>query len=251
MDSPNQKATRFLKLKYLDPSQSQPEVKINEAWDILDEAIENGLPINTGGASDNVSGGGSGGGAISIEDLNDSPPQTFAAVELLRVEGPLVTLHQQTDLSVLMDIDFQPIADQAILGNISGGALKPYAVQLPEAMQSAGWNSVGAPIAIAYAVAQDLLIAYPGTLREVVILTQGGNGSCTVKLWKANLSAHFPPVAGDDITGGTNPQITAEQTYQDTTLAGWAKSFAKDDVIRCTLSASSIFTSVKIFLRIY
>jgi hypothetical protein len=88
------------------------------------------------------------------------------------------------------------------------------------------------------------------TIKEVIILTEGGTGSCTVTVWKANLSAHYPPVIGDDITGGSPPAITSATKYQNSTLTGWTTALAQDDVLLFGLSASSVFTFVSIQLRI-
>ena len=82
------------------------------------------------------------------------------------------------------------------------------------------------------------------------MLTQLRTSSCTVEIWKANLAAHYPPVSGDDITGGTNVVISSGSTYQNSTLSGWNVNLDKDDVFLFTLSASSTFTNVTISLRL-
>jgi len=89
-----------------------------------------------------------------------------------------------------------------------------------------------------------------GTIKEVVIVTKGGTGSCTVNIYKATLSSHYPPVSGDDITGGVPPAILAGTIYQNSTLTGWTTAFAQDDCFLFTLSATSNFTTVEISLRI-
>ncbi len=115
---------------------------------------------------------------------------------------------------------------------------------------SAGWNSSTGAVQISLAVPQDIVVPYACTLQEVYILTQGGVGACTVDLWKANLSAHFPPVSADDITGGVPPAITSSNLYTNTVLSGWTTALAQGDIIRATLAANSTFTSVKIVLRV-
>jgi hypothetical protein len=87
------------------------------------------------------------------------------------------------------------------------------------------------------------------TIKEVLILTTGGTGSCTINIWKANLSSHYPPVSGDDITGGVPPAISGAATYRNSTLTGWTTTIAQDDVLYFTLTATSTFTSVAIFIR--
>lgn len=60
--------TPNLGLKYLDPSQSQPEVKVNDAWDKIDAAV----------------------GSIAVSDVSTSPPIVKRAVEL-KFSGATVT----------------------------------------------------------------------------------------------------------------------------------------------------------------
>lgn len=72
--------TPNLNLPYLDASQSQPEVKINEAFDLIDAAIT----AETGGS------GGGGPGSITVEGVSDSPTVTVLDVTTLRIEGASV-----------------------------------------------------------------------------------------------------------------------------------------------------------------
>lgn len=241
MDSPNQKQTRFLKLRYLDPSQAQPEVKINEAWDILDEAIENGLPINTGGGSS--SGGGSGGGSVTVIGTG-SPDEVIDDVTILRFIGGRVEAGTGPIADIFIPTELTSAELAALV--LAGTALQPGSVQ---SIQSAGWNSPTGALLTSLAVPQDLIIPYACTLREVYILTQGGVGSCTVGIGKCAIGG-FPSFA--DITGGTPPAIASSSTaYDNSTLTGWTKAFAANDVLRLSLTAVSNFTSVKALLRMY
>ena len=86
------------------------------------------------------------------------------------------------------------------------------------------------------------------TIKGVYILTQGGPGSCTVQVWKANFSSHYPPISSDDITGGTSPQISGGNTYANTTLASWTTSVVAGDVFLFTLAASTNFTQIQIYV---
>lgn len=213
------KTPRF-QLPYLDPSQAQPEVKINEAWNIIDAALPGGSDV-TSDSSDS-----GGGGTITVEDLADSPSTIIHNVSTLRFEGFTVESHT------------------------GGVAHIKNAAKSSGSVESAGWNSTSGPVQTAMSVPQDVLIPSACTLLEVYILTQGGSGSCAVNLWKANLSNHFPPTVTDDITGGTSPAIASSSTpYANSTLSGWTKSLALGDVIRCTLASNTGFTSVKIILR--
>lgn len=113
----------------------------------------------------------------------------------------------------------------------------------------AAWVSSGGAIVVPVnAVPRTVSGAF--TIKEVIILTVGGSGSCVVNVWKANLSAHYPPVITDDITGGTSPAISGGVVYQNSTLAGWTLALAQDDVLLFTLASSSVFTFVSIQIRI-
>ena len=129
---------------------------------------------------------------------------------------------------------------------LAATAVQPGAIQNSE---SAGWNSTSGPVNIAFTVPQDLIVPFNCTLREVDIVTQGGTGSCTVKLWKA--ASLGLPNSGNDITGGAPPAISGGTSYANTTLSGWTTNFSQNDRILCTLSSNSVFTSVKIILRMY
>ena len=130
---------------------------------------------------------------------------------------------------------------------LANSAVQPGAIQNLEA---AGWNSSSGAVQLSLTVPQDILIPYGCTLREVYILTQGGSGSCTVTLGKIPLASI--PGAFTDITGGVPPAIASSAApYTNTTLSGWTTSFSQNDVIRCTLTANTNFTSIKVLLRMY
>jgi hypothetical protein len=79
-------STPNLKLPYIDPNQAQPEVKINDAWDILDAfAGETGL----------------GGSSLEVEQLGDSPGKKN--VRKIVIDG--ATVSAETDDTVLITID--------------------------------------------------------------------------------------------------------------------------------------------------
>lgn len=111
---------------------------------------------------------------------------------------------------------------------------------------AAGWNSASGAIPIASTVPQDVEIPYGCTLQEILIQTQPGTaGSCTITLG----TQAFPLTAPVDITGGVPPAIAAATSYSNSTLTGYTTVFAQKAMIRATLTANSVFTSVKIFMR--
>jgi len=195
-------ATPNLDLEYLDASQAQPEVKINDAWDKIDAAVGPGLTVQSTAA--------------------DSPAVTVSGVKHLLLIG--ATVEEMTEGAAIV-IDDAGVTREAAWTNALG------AISIPI-------NSV------------IRLSGAKRKIKEVIVLTQGGTGSCTIEIWKANLASHYPPVSGDDITGGANVVITSGTTHQDSTLAGWNTDLDKDDVFLFTLSASSTFTNVTITLRL-
>jgi hypothetical protein len=92
------------------------------------------------------------------------------------------------------------------------------------------------------------LINGPCTLKEVVILTEGGPGSCQIDIWKANLSAHYPPVLADSIFT-TLPAISSGTLYQDSVLTGVTTALTSDDVLLFHLLSSTNFTLIQVQLR--
>jgi hypothetical protein len=118
--------------------------------------------------------------------------------------------------------------------------------------ESGGWNSTSA-LVVANTVPQDIVIPFACTLRQVIILTQGPGGSsvagsCTVAMSHSSFASF--PGSLVDMTGGAPPAISSSASpYSNTTFAGWTvTTFAQNDVIRLTLSASSAFASVKLIL---
>jgi len=254
-------STPNLDLEYLDPSQAQPEVKINDAWDKIDAVVGSGL---------------------TVEDLTDSPHVTAPNTRVLRFTGARVT--QESDGVVLIEIttpsgggsaltvqDFaespgRTVIDVATIRFIgaevteeSGGVALVTVPTVAGPQGAAGQGrSLGAyfttpgggALGLPVNAVEALVNGGPCSILEVLVLTKGGPGSCTVKLWKANLSSHYPPVSADDISGGTNVVISSGTTYQNSTLTGWTTSLAADDVILITLSATSSFTSVAVYIRV-
>jgi hypothetical protein len=95
------------------------------------------------------------------------------------------------------------------------------------------------------------LISGTYAIQECVVLTAGGVGSCVINVWKANLSAHYPPIVTDDITGGNNVVISSSSApHDDSTLTGWTTSLVQGDVLLFSLQSVTNFTYIAIQLRI-
>lgn len=93
----------------------------------------------------------------------------------------------------------------------------------------------------------DLYIPESLEIVQVVILTEGGTGSCVVDLW-VDTYASFPPDVSNTIAGGSEPEISGGISFSDATLAGWDTALAAGDVLRFHLASCSTFTRVSIFV---
>ena len=156
------------------------------------------------------------------------------------------------------DLTLQLVNDVGTPGNLfyygtSSGGVKGWFV-LPTVSpvvisRGATWTGVPFPTAVsAPAINVPAIVPYACTLKEVIILTQGGPGSCQVDIWKAPIGS-YPPTSANSICGGTLPQISTGTVYDNTTLAGWTTAFSLDDVLMFHLVSSSVFTEVAVQLR--
>lgn len=93
----------------------------------------------------------------------------------------------------------------------------------------------------------DIYIPEALEIRQAIILTEGGTGSCVIDIWK-DTYANFPPTDSDSITGGNEPEISSGTSYSDPTLSGWTTALAAGDVVRFHLDSSVTFTRISIFL---
>lgn len=124
-------------------------------------------------------------------------------------------------------------------------------IQLAIPPVGAGWTTSDGTTALALPIgALTRLMSGTYTLKAVEINTLGGPGGCVVNIYKANRASHYPPVLGDDITGGVPPTIISGNTYTNTTLLGWITSILPEDVFLFTLASVSNFTNVTISLEI-
>jgi hypothetical protein len=90
-------------------------------------------------------------------------------------------------------------------------------------------------------------VAFDASITKVIVLTQGGTGSCSLDVWKRAYSS-YPPTSGQSITGGNKPAITSGIKYQDSTLTGWTTNVSAGDVLTFHLETNSLFTNIAIFV---
>lgn len=131
------------------------------------------------------------------------------------------------------------------------GGLGPQGVTGASGAQQFGayWTANTGAIIIPVNSVERLMNA-SGTIKEVIVVTKGGTGSCTINIYKAAITSHYPPTSADDITGGANVVISGGVIHQDSTLTGWTTTFNQDDVFLFTLQSSTVFQTVGIFLRV-
>lgn len=163
------------------------------------------------------------GAGLEINDTHDSPAFAQTGVKKITLEG--FTLSTESDSGVHAIVNDAGVVKEASWTNALGAISVPI-------------NSV------------IRLSGAKRRIKEVIVLTQGGTGSCVIKIWKANLASHYPPVSGDDITGGHDVVISSGTTHQDSTLTDWSTLLDKDDVFLFTLDSCSTFTNVTVSLRL-
>jgi hypothetical protein len=191
-------ATPNLGLPYLDPSQAQPEVKINAAWDILD------------------------GMALDITETGESPNVGISNVKEMSFAG--ASVFEESNGKAIVTINYG---------------------QIPPVTWSNDLSAISTPINVVLR-----FVTSRFKIRRATLLTAGGPGSCTVYVWRLNLSHGFPPTSGDDITGGNNLVISSGETLDDDTLSGWDTQLEPGDVLLFTLDANSTFSTVQVVLTI-
>ena len=76
----------------------------------------------------------------------------------------------------------------------------------------------------------DVVVPY-GFVVDRVAVVGGGVGNISVDIQVVEIG-DFPPSVADSITGGSNPGLSASDTYVDTDLTGWTKVISPGDVVR-------------------
>lgn len=108
-----------------------------------------------------------------------------------------------------------------------------------------GYNrSVGVPVNDV-----SIPVLFDATVKRVIVLTQGGTGSCVLDIYK-QAYASYPPDSGDSITAAAKPTIAGGIKYTDSTLTGWTTSVSNGDVLTFHLVSSTTFTAVAIFVEL-
>jgi hypothetical protein len=191
-------------------------------------------------SADDIEGGGGGGGAVETvvgDDVNITVDSTDPA-------NPVVMM--------------EDMPESTVKGRAAGaGTGQPSNLTLTELrtllnlgsfseVRGASFAGFGAPIVIpANNVA--ITIKEDCTIRQVVVLTMGGTGSCVVDIWKEEY-ADYPATSADSITAAAKPTISSGIKYSDSTLTGWSTALSAGDTLIFNLESCATFTAVFVFL---
>ena len=106
-----------------------------------------------------------------------------------------------------------------------------------------GSNEISTGVALAVEV------PYAMTLTTARIFAIDGNtGSIKVDIWK-DTYANFPPTDADTITGGEEPEISASDKSEDTSLTSWTKTLSKGDIVYFNTDSVTTLTKVLVSLK--
>lgn len=119
----------------------------------------------------------------------------------------------------------------------------------PIDVRGASWSGGGAAIDPVGADEPCVHCPRAGTITKVVVLGEGGPGSCVIDI-KKDVYASYPPGAGDSIVAAAPPNIAAGHKYSSTVLTGWTTSVAAGDILKFSMTSCSGFTGLRIFLEI-
>ena len=86
------------------------------------------------------------------------------------------------------------------------------------------------------------------TITQVTLLADQ-DGSVVVDIWK-DIYANYPPDNTDTITGGSEPTLTAADTYQDGTLSGWTTAIAAGDTLFFNIDSVATIEYLTITLKV-
>jgi hypothetical protein len=157
------------------------------------------------------------------------------------------TILTEDDESATLPNSRRLVAGSNITFNDAVPNVRTISATVPTATPSprgATWVRSGLAIAVPV---NKVSIYFPtaATINGVVVLTQGGTGSCVVNIKKAAY-ASYPPTSS--ICASAKPTISSAIKYLDTTLTGWTTAISAGDVLLFELESSSTFTVVHCYL---
>lgn len=84
---------------------------------------------------------------------------------------------------------------------------------------------------------------------DKVTLLADQSGSVVVDIWKDTYTNYKPTVA-DTITASAKPTLSSAIKYQDSTLTGWTKTLAANDVLTFNVDSAATITKLTVSLTI-
>ncbi len=134
---------------------------------------------------------------------------------------------------------------------VAGQVLRSNAGAAPTWQSVTGSVSVvvdGNGAAFASGIKGYVQIPFAATITAVTLLGDT-TGSVVVDIWKDSF-ANYPPTSADSICASARPTISSGNKYTDSTLTGWTKSLAANDVLAFNIVSVLSFTKLTISLTI-
>lgn len=179
---------------------------------------------------------------------------------------------------IMADFDVQHSAIEKTLLDAKGDIVAASAADTPvrvpvgsagqalvaDSTQAAGvkWKTVGGDVAcqvlidgggnaITTGVKLDVIVPFNVTLKQHIMIA-GTSGSIVLDLWKCTYAQYDDgtthPVVGDSICASAKPTISSAVKAKDSTLTGWTKSWAKEDVVRINVDSCTSTKRLAIML---
>ena len=92
----------------------------------------------------------------------------------------------------------------------------------------------------------DIVIPFACTILSYDLLGDQ-SGSIVIDVWKQSY-ANFPATVTDTIVASAKPTLTSQIKIQDSTLSGWTKSIAANDILRFRVDSATTVTRVNLTL---
>ena len=84
---------------------------------------------------------------------------------------------------------------------------------------------------------------------QEVRLVANVSGDIVIDIW-SDTYANFPPDNSDSITGGNEPELTADQKYEDLTLTGWTPTLVAGDWLAFNVDSAATVAQVTLSLTV-
>jgi hypothetical protein len=165
---------------------------------------------------------------------------------ITRTNGQVVTVNGVTDTNVV-DILLGGVTNGAI-NNISNWVNTIVSQNVSNAVGMISFTVDGGGLIVATNKSFWVRVPWSGTILAATLITDVSS-STGLDIWKTNY-AQYPPLVANTIVASALPTMTASVKYQDTTLTGWQKSFASNDVFKFIIYSNSAATQITLNLDV-